>query len=296
MAGAARLGWARCGKARHGAAGEAGQAGHGRRGLARQGLARQGAAGVAFNQREKMMRGRNIGIGNGSNGGSETRARIPPLTPGAIEAALAPGKIETIVISPPNMQRATLHIRGLAPYVQHKFSEKAQAQMEETQRAGTQARSRKKREARNFEAGYLAAMHVSAEGWRGIPAPAFRNAMIDACRLVGFVMTKAKLSVFVEAPGFDATDGTPLVPIEGEPEVHKGWGRNANGTADLRWRPLWRKWEAYVPLRWDADQFSAGDVFNLLARAGLQVGIGEGRPSSPNSFGLGWGLFEVLAE
>jgi hypothetical protein len=58
---------------------------------------------------------------------------------------------------------------------------------------------------------------------------------------------------------------------------------------------LWREWEANLPLRWDADQFSATDVFNLTARAGLQVGIGEGRPSSPNSFGLGWGLFEVLA-
>jgi hypothetical protein len=32
---------------------------------------------------------------------------------------------------------------------------------------------------------------------------------------------------------------------------------------------------------------------NLFLRAGLQVGIGEGRPNSPNSFGLGWGRFEV---
>jgi hypothetical protein len=227
--------------------------------------------------------------------GKAARDQIPPPAPAEIDAVLQKGKVETVVISPPNMQKAVLHIRGLSPYVQHKFSQKAQAQMEETQRAGTQARSRKKREARDFESGYLAAQHISVEGWRGIPAPAFRNAMIDACRLVGFVMTKAKLSVFVEADGYDASDGTPLVKIIGVPEIHKGWGRNANGTADLRWRPLWREWEANLPLRWDADQFSATDVFNLTARAGLQVGIGEGRPSSPNSFGLGWGLFEVLA-
>ena len=232
------------------------------------------------------------------NGGDlrDLRGKIPPVPPGAIDALLKQAKVETVVISPPNMQYATLHIEGIAPYVQHKFSQKAQAAMEETQRAGTQARSRKKREARDFEAGYQAAQHIADEGWRGIPAPAFRNAMIDACRLTGFVMTKAKLSVFVEADGIDATDGTPLVKIIGNPEIYKGWGRNANGTADLRWRPMWKTWQAFVPLRWDADQFSAADVFNLMARAGLQVGIGEGRPSSPNSFGLGWGLFKVLTQ
>jgi hypothetical protein len=167
--------------------------------------------------------------------------------------------------------------------------------MEETQRAGTQARSRKNRAARDFEAGYLAAQHRSQEGWLGIPCPAFRNAMIDACRLVGFKMTHAKLTIFIEADGFDANDGTPLVRItKGEPEVHKGWGRNANGGADLRWRPMWRECEALPRIRWDADQFSSADVLNLLARAGLQVGVGEGRPNSPNSNGLGWGLFEIV--
>jgi hypothetical protein len=209
-------------------------------------------------------------------------------------AVIAPLKV---VITPPRMQHAVLNIRGISPYVQHAFSQKAQTQMEETQRAGTQARSRKRREARDFEENYQAAQHRSREGWRGIPAPAFRNAMIDACRLVGFVMTRAKLTIFVDpVHGYDAIDGSPLIRIIGEPEIHKGWGRNATGTADLRWRPIWHEWSAHVPLRWDADQFSAADVFNLFARAGLQVGIGEGRPSSPNSFGLGWGLWEVLDE
>ena len=74
------------------------------------------------------------------------------------------------VISAPRMCYATLTIRGIAPYVQHAFSQKAQAQMEATQRAGTQARSRKKREARDFEASYESAMHKAKGGWHGIPA------------------------------------------------------------------------------------------------------------------------------
>jgi hypothetical protein len=111
---------------------------------------------------------------------------------------------------------------------------------------------------------------------------------------VGFVMTRAKLSVFVEPDGFDRNDGTPLVRIVGEPHIHEASVRNESGVADIRWRPMWNEWSAVVRVTWDEDQFSATDVMNLMLRAGLQVGIGEGRPSSPNSMGLGWGRFEVV--
>lgn len=223
------------------------------------------------------------------------RGQVPPMTAEEISEVInQQGERRAVVIRPPNLKRAFIQVRGIAPYVQNAFSMKARKQMEETQRAGTQARSKKKREARDFEANYLAAQHRSTEGWLGIPAPAFRNACIDACRLVGFVMTKAKLSIFIVADGLDALDGTPLVKIDGEPELHEGWGRNANGGADLRWRPMWKEWSARVLVQWDEDQFSASDVVNLFARAGLQVGIGEGRPSSPNSNGLGWGLWEIV--
>ena len=229
----------------------------------------------------------------------DLRGQIPPMTPEELEKAMQVAQTGKIVIAPVRMQVTEFRIIGTSPYVQHAFSLKARLQMEATQRAGTQARSRKKREARDFEEDYKQAQHRATKadgGWLGIPAPAFRNAMIDACRLVGFVMTKAKLSVFVEHDGIDVADGTPLVKIIGEPRLHEGWGRNANGGADLRWRPMWEKWGANVRVRWDLDQFSVTDVLNLLNRAGKQVGIGEGRPSSPNSNGLGWGLFDVLPD
>jgi hypothetical protein len=34
-------------------------------------------------------------------------------------------------------------------------------------------------------------------------------------------------------------------------------------------------------------------VTNLMQRVGLQVGIGEGRPDSRESAGLGWGTFAI---
>jgi len=222
------------------------------------------------------------------------KVNIPALTTGEIAALSSGSQAEVVKISRPRLRTADVPIRGISPYVQHAFSEKQRKQMEDTQRAGQQAKGRKVRVPKDFDAVYEAAKHVSREGWLGIPAPAFRNAMISACRLVGIVMTRAKLSVFVEADGFDKNDGTPLVRIVGEPHIHQATVRNETGVADIRWRPMWDEWSAIVRVTWDEDQFSSTDVFNLMFRAGMQVGIGEGRPDSPNSNGLGWGRFEVV--
>jgi len=204
--------------------------------------------------------------------------------------------VPALKITPPNLGVARFNIRGLSPYVQHAFSAKQQRIMEATQRAGQQSRGRKVRQPKDFEQLYRDAMHISVEGWCGIPAPSFRNAIIDACRLVGFRMTHAKLSVFVIADGTDGEDGSQLVKIIGTPQPYKAPVRNDSGVADIRWRPMWREWSAQVSIEWDVDQFAAQDLLNLMARAGKQVGIGEGRPNSPNSNGLGFGRFEVVTD
>lgn len=205
----------------------------------------------------------------------------------------APIKPTALTIPPLNMQHAAIRIVGTAPYMQARFSEKARQAMEAKHRAGSTARKGTKRDARDFEADYRGAMHLDGEGRAGIPASAFRAALISACRLVGFKMTVAKLSVFVEADTLDAVDGTPLVLIEGTPEQNVMHTRNATGVVDLRVRPMWRQWAAGLLIRWDADQFTITDVANLLDRAGAQVGIGEGRPDSKQSTGLGFGTFAI---
>jgi hypothetical protein len=57
---------------------------------------------------------------------------------------------------------------------------------------------------------------------------------------------------------------------------------------------LYREWSATLRIRYDAGMLTDSDVVNLLARVGLQVGIGEGRPDSKQSAGLGFGLFELI--
>lgn len=202
---------------------------------------------------------------------------------------------EQIIIRPLNFDTIDVPIIGIAPYMQLRFSEKAQQKMREKMEAGSTARSRNK-EARDFDADYEAAMYRTADGRYGIPAPAFRNAAITACSLAGFPMTKAKCSIFIVADDIDAFDGTPLVVIEGEPEKSEMNVRNATGVADIRVRALWRSWSARLTIRFDADQFKASDVVNLIERAGQQVGVGEGRPSSKKSNGLDLGMFRIMID
>ena len=213
----------------------------------------------------------------------------------------APSKMVTIPA--PRFQTCEFQIIGTAPYCQSRFSHKAKQMMMDKMASGSQARSKKVREARDFDEDCRNAMHILGKKGAphepdapGIPAAAFRNAMISACRLVGYKMTLAKLSVFVEADGFDYQEGTPLVAIHGAWERFDAHVRNATGVVDVHVRPLWREWSANVRVRFDLDQFSIKDATNLLQRAGQQVGIGEGRPDSRASAGLGFGLFRLATE
>lgn len=194
-----------------------------------------------------------------------------------------------------DMRVVGISIKGTAPLVINRFSQKAMLQMQETQEAGSTAKASKKREAKDFEALYEGAKHVSDEGWEGIAAPAFRNGAIDACRAAGFVMTRAKMALMIEADGFDRVDGSPLVRLtSGVAEMWIAPTRNKTGVIDLRARPLYRDWGAFLRVKYDAGMLTQSDVVNLIARVGMQIGVGEGRPFSKDSAGLGFGLFEIV--
>lgn len=200
-----------------------------------------------------------------------------------------------VAITAPDFRRISLNIRGTAPLVINRFSAKAMEIMRQTQEAGSTAKSKKTRDPKDFDALYEGAKHIAGEGWEGIHAAAFRNAAISACRACGFKMTHAKLAFMVEQDGFDRVDGAPLVRLtSGVAEPWVAPTRNATGVVDLRCRPLYREWGATLRIRYDAGMLTAEDVVNLISRVGLQVGIGEGRPDSKMSAGLGFGLFEIL--
>lgn len=196
-------------------------------------------------------------------------------------------------IKEPNIKTFVVRIEGTAPYVQHRFANKA-AIMRDMATPKNEKPSKKDRPVRDYEKEFKAAQHVSPEGWHGIPAASFRAAMIDACRTVGATMTTTKMAVFVVADGYDQDD-MPIVKIQGgKPEMREDAVRNDNESIDIRVRPMWKKWFVDLKLEIDLDMTNLNSIVNLLSRAGRQCGIGEGRPFSKTSCGLGWGTFKVV--
>ena len=199
-----------------------------------------------------------------------------------------------VIISKPNIVTASFEIKGVAPLVIHRFSTKTKYEMKLKMETGKAASSKKTREPKNTDDTYNESRYISPEGWDGFHASAIRAALISACRLVGFKMTLAKLSIFVVPDGWDeAEPQIPLIRIYGKPVKQEDMARVQTGQPYVTVRAAYHNWSAKVKIRFDADQFTMDDVFNLLYRVGMQVGIGEGRPDSKKSAGMGWGLFDV---
>ncbi len=213
------------------------------------------------------------------------------------ETPTAKSKQKSVSITAPDMCTALFTIEGTAPLVIHRFDEKVKKEFLDKIISGTTPKGKKKHEPRDPVDICQAAKYIGqtkGEKWEGFNASAIRCAMISACRLVGFKMTIAKMSIFVIADGWDIINPVyPLVRIYGEPERLDLIGRTETGVAMLVIRPMYREWTAKLKIRFDRGQFSLTDVSNLLMRVGEQVGIGEGRPDSKNSAGMGWGTFKI---
>jgi hypothetical protein len=214
---------------------------------------------------------------------------------------LAAGKgREEINIQPLRQAIMTIPIVGETPLKVLRFSRKKQGDVMATQKAGEQARTKKKREPKDFQREYEEARYLCSQRengkqvtWLGINASGVRNGAIETCRMAGFTMTRAKMSVFCVEDGFDDLDATPLVRVHGEPEMSVDPVRNASGVIDLRPRVMFKEWRCVLRIRFDEDQFSPSDILNLIIRVGQQNGLGEGRPNGTNGNGTGNGLFVV---
>jgi len=204
-------------------------------------------------------------------------------------------KSEHVTIAAPNLVTAVIEVKGNAPLVIHRFSQKAKNGMLGKMEEGTQTKKGKaKHEAADLDQVMEDGKYIAKEGWEGFNASAIRNALISACRLVNFKMTIGKLSLFCVQDGWDKIEPTvPLVRIYGKSRRLDSPARVATGAFYITIRPCYDEWSAKVKIRFDADQFTLTDVANLLSRVGAQVGIGEGRPDSRENAGMGWGTFSV---
>ena len=124
---------------------------------------------------------------------------------------------------------------------------------------------------------------------------ALKNAMVSSCRAVGEKMILAKMAFKVLSDGWSCF-GTPLIKMtKGDPYMAIHPAPVANGRWDLRSRAMFDPgWECIVRIQFDEGMITIEGVTNLLMRAGIQVGVLEGRQLSKMSCGMGWGGFEIV--
>lgn len=185
-------------------------------------------------------------------------------------------------------------VEGTSPYVPNKFSPKAAAKMWAYFERSPGKHAPKEKIDPEEEA--RSRLYVTEDGRYGIPAAALRRALVEAGRFCSLKMKQLAGTVDVLGTDYDRDIGVPLVPIEGgEPEIFVSSVKNTSGTRDLRWRPYFKPgWRCSFAVMYDSGTLSKDDVVELLTRAGMNVGIGDGRPLSPCSPGLGYGRWKVV--
>lgn len=177
-------------------------------------------------------------------------------------------------------------ITGTTPLIMHAWSEKARKMMLDKQMGVPVPKKQPKVPEDDFNG----ARYISPDGWDGIPATAFKAAMVGACRLVDNLnMTLAKRLFFVEAD--HAASG--LVRIFGEPRMREDMVRLETGVADIRFRPEYFPWSAVVTVRFLDGVIKPEAVVNLMALAGIAEGVGEWRPSAPKSATGTFGMWKI---
>lgn len=205
--------------------------------------------------------------------------------------------VERVVIPKANMYHMIVPIVGTSRLVIKRFDEKVTEQLKKMMEDGTLAKTKRKaRVGENLDdMADRARYKALSEEWDGVNASAFRTGSVDACRLCGYKMILAKLSIFIEPDGSDYIyEQIPLVRIYGDFKRQDDVITNTQtGNTAYVSRASYPEWECNLKIKWDNDQFKRDDVYNLLSRVGEQIGIGCGRWNSRNSCGIGWGCFKL---
>lgn len=209
-------------------------------------------------------------------------------TSGKAEKASKVSAAMEVDIPRPQIEILVVGIVGISPYISHKWSEKAKKQIEDKQ----QKKAKSAREKRDPKAEYLASMYEipGKKNTYGIPARAFKLAMVEACRYgEGIKMNFAKGAFFVMGD---------LLTIKGsKPRMREDFVKvpPRTGGADIRYRGEFTKWSVELQIRFNGNQISPEQIMNLISLAGFHVGVGEWRPSSPLKPGNN-GMFEIASK
>jgi hypothetical protein len=199
---------------------------------------------------------------------------------GKTAEAEAPAAGPAIQIQRLRTQLMLVPLVGTAPLITHPFSEKAKKQMLDAMQGVKRAKV-----AKDPEAEYESAFYRMLNGAPGMPALAFKAAIVSTARFFdkSVSMVALRQSIFVE--GEHGPSGQALIEIEGTPEMREDVVRVGVSGTDLRYRPEFKDWRVVLPVRYMTSQLDQASVLSLILAAGTGVGVGEWRPERSGDFG-----------
>lgn len=190
-------------------------------------------------------------------------------------------KVQTTVeLKPMNLKKVVIEIEGDSPLIVHAFSAKAKKEMlDKMQKKAKQARGARDPNQDYEEAFYRLEAKKGEIGKPGFPTIGFKASAVSAGGRFseGLKMTEMRGSFHIEGE---------LVEIIGEPNMREDAVRVGMGAADLRYRPEFKHWKTYLPIRYNADKISLDQLINIFNLAGFGVGVGEWRPEKDGQYGM----------
>jgi len=148
---------------------------------------------------------------------------------------------------------------------------------------------------------FLASKYIDSIGRECIPVVAVKRSIVRAAKLVNKLsMIKARNAIFVCPEGHR---GESLIPIEtgdGRPAIAKmreDWVHLSDGSGIATaavYRAEYRKWELRIGVEFNTNIISNEMMLRLLVLAGMDIGLGDGRPEFFKA--CGWGRFKCINE
>lgn len=187
----------------------------------------------------------------------------------------------TITLQRIQREVAQIEIKGTAPLIVHRWSEKARQMMLDAQQGKKNAKQPK-----DPDADYETSMYRFEDGGHGFPVMAFKAATVKGGgRVFGKAVKMTELrQVFTFLADGIGTDGTQLARIIGEPNMREDMVRVGMGTADIRFRAEYRDWSAILRIEYVPSVIDLGSVVALVDAGGTN-GVGEWRPEKSGSYG-----------
>lgn len=188
----------------------------------------------------------------------------------------------TIEIMPITMGRITVHVLGTSPLIMHRFAKKAWEEL-------------------LFPSGRMNAAE-KADNLKHDPLTEYREGMYRnrdpkepaAFHLPVLMFQKALAAAALDLPGASKAQILRLVSITsmqinlfGVPSMGMNMVRSSDmaRTPDVRTRPFFTEWACSFEIEFTSSLLKQNQIVNLLAAAGVIVGVGDWRPQKGGPYG-----------